>query len=466
MRGGIAHVAHVAALPAAHVPLAIKNTPSSPEPSKRSKKHRKHRHAPDSPVSDDHDIQEDALVSTTSNAVAVQPQQAAHSHGPCEDVLVRGDMAMAVASASAATQALGPAILNDPTVMAVQALLTRVQSIIDEIQCWAVGLSTLITELQKTPETFAAVGLSLAEIAQLVTHITPAAAIILKSGFPTIFALISSPHFTFVVGVGAAATVVVLGGYKIVRSIIGGAEENLRLAESDADHLLAYGDLPDEDILEETTLGGQILGEVMEDRLLEAAPRMRDPLDGDYVAKPSAPKHERKMSTASADTAMVKLERKESRWGKKEKEKPLKDERKHDSKDREEHRERKKEKEGRSRRKEERPGKPERRRTLPRQSSNSSGTSTSGDDDRSRKSPRIGSSSSGSSSPKSTGSRSPKVGSSKSPKIGSDGKERKSPKIGSEKEKRKEKEKAAVEDKKKKRNFIKSLFSVEGGRSA
>jgi hypothetical protein len=159
---------------------------------------------------------------------------------------------------------LAPALFSDPSVVAIQTLLARVQSFIDEIQCLSAGLTTLITELQKTPETFAAVGLSLAEIAQMLTHIAPAATIVLKSTFPTIFALISSPHFAVVAGVAGAATVVVLGGYKIVKNIMAGADDNLRLA---------YGELPDEDLLEEANLGGEVLGEVVEDqaRMLEQA---------------------------------------------------------------------------------------------------------------------------------------------------------------------------------------------------
>jgi hypothetical protein len=226
---------------------AISDKPESEDRHKKSK-HRKHskdtRSIADSTFSD---ITEDALVPSAGNALARRDSTMDHPRRS-EDNAVYARGAAGELATAGQTMDMAPALFNDPTVVAVQALLVRVQSIIDEIQCLAFGLSTLITELQKTPETFAAVGLSLAEIAQMLTHIAPGVMIFLKTAYPTIFALISSPHFAIVAGVGTAATVVVLGGYKIVKSIMAGADDNLKMA---------YGEVPDEAIL-----GGEILGEV------------------------------------------------------------------------------------------------------------------------------------------------------------------------------------------------------------
>ncbi|CCX07150.1 Similar to hypothetical protein [Tuber melanosporum Mel28]; acc. no. XP_002837198 [Pyronema omphalodes CBS 100304] len=226
---------------------AISDKPESEDRHKKSK-HRKHskdtRSIADSTFSD---VTEDALVPSTGNALARRDSTIDHSR-QSEDNAVYARGAAGELATAGQTMDMAPALFNDPTVVAVQALLARVQSIIDEIQCLAFGLSTLITELQKTPETFAAVGLSLAEIAQMLTHIAPGVMIFLKTAYPTIFALISSPHFAIVAGVGTAATVVVLGGYRIVKSIMAGADDNLKMA---------YGEVPDEAIL-----GGEILGEV------------------------------------------------------------------------------------------------------------------------------------------------------------------------------------------------------------
>lgn len=236
------------------------------------KRHRKHKTSAGSDTGSDTStggsgremVAEDALVRQGS---AEQQHQA-------DDGTVYAPSRAHQLAASQAALDMAPALFNDPSVVAVQALLARVQSIIDELQCWAAGLSTMIAELQKTPETFAAVGLSLAEISQMLTHIAPGAMIVLKAAFPTVFALISSPHFAIIAGVGTAATVVILGGYKIVRSIMAGADDNLRLA---------YGDEPDEAIL-----GGGILGEIVEDPpLVVAAARRPEPVEEVVVAVPN-----------------------------------------------------------------------------------------------------------------------------------------------------------------------------------
>ncbi|KAI5849857.1 hypothetical protein BZA05DRAFT_474859 [Tricharina praecox] len=290
---------------------------------------------------------------------------------------------------------MAPALFNDPSVVAVQTLLARVQSIIDEINCITIGLTTLLTELQKTPETFAAVGLSLAEIANMLTHIAPGAMVVLKAGFPTVFALLSSPHFAVIAGVAGAATVIVLGGYKIVKSIMAGADVNMAMA---------YGELPDEAILEEAVLGGEILGEVVDDdRRIEAAPARvyyERVEELPPVAVPRSPeqeqKQEQKQIMPAEDPVTANL-KEESRWLKRsnstfkkseEKKERVKVERRHTSavtsssskKEKEEKKEKEKDKrhnkdekeERRSKDKERERGKLERRATSTRQSSSSS----------------------------------------------------------------------------------------------
>jgi hypothetical protein len=308
--------------------------------------------------------------------------------------------AQQITAANHAALDMAPALFSDPSVVAIQTLLARVQSIIDEIQCLSAGLTTLITELQKTPETFAAVGLSLAEIAQMVTHIAPAATIVLKSTFPTIFALISSPHFAIVAGVAGAATVVVLGGYKIVKNIMAGADDNLRMA---------YGELPDEDLLEETDLGGEVLGEVVEDqrRMLEQAKAAEEKVEElppvGLPARSSPSKREKKALMSSEDPVErqfkpesrlfgIRGKEKEEKKEKVLKEKVLKEENKvlkaekeekktkHEKKSEKEKEERRKEKERRDKTEEklqeERRKEKERRKSSKQNSSTSSGVSS------------------------------------------------------------------------------------------
>lgn len=278
------------------------------------------------------------------------------------------------------TMDMAPALFNDPSVVAVQSLLARVQSIIDEINCLTLGLTTLLTELQKTPETFAAVGLSLAEIANMVTHITPTALVFLKTAFPTVFALLSSPHFAVIAGVAGAATVIVLGGCRIVRSIMAGADVNMALA---------YGDLPDEAILEETALGGEILGEVIEDRRIDAAPSRShyEPVEElPPVAVPKSPEREKKQLMPAEDPITTSL-KEEPRWLKRsnnsfqkaeDKKERAKVERRHTSVVASSSK--KEDRRGKDQDRDSRERKPERRATSARQGSSSSGVSSSRSD--------------------------------------------------------------------------------------
>ncbi|KAL7276398.1 hypothetical protein RUND412_000602 [Rhizina undulata] len=146
-------------------------------------------------------------------------------------------------------------LVDDHVTETLQCLLLQLQATIDELCCLTFGITTLITELQKCPDTLAVVGLTLAEISALVTKVAPGFVLTLKTAFPVIFGLLSSPQFAVVASVGMAATVVLLGGYKIIRNVItgpGGEEQNTQI--------------------QEVELGGIVEGEVMETNLIEAAP--------------------------------------------------------------------------------------------------------------------------------------------------------------------------------------------------
>jgi hypothetical protein len=304
-----------------------------------------------------------------------------------EDALVREDALARRGSGdntlytSAAPEVLGmaPALFHDPAVLAVQEMLARVQSLIDEISCWTAGISTLISELQKTPEILAQVGLSLAEISQTITHIAPGAAIFLKSAFPTVFALLGSPQFAVVAGVAGAATVVILGGYRIVKKFIAGADENLKLANEDAS---------------EEHLGGAILGEVIEDRLLENSKTRREEV---VELRPIGRRENSRKAIMPADDTELREERKvvrrrEEKEKEKEKEKedkwkiakvnkadrkPTLKERELEERDRKKDKgERRREKEDKEERRREKEARRERREKRRGSSSNSSGVSS------------------------------------------------------------------------------------------
>lgn len=161
--------------------------------------------------------------------------------------------ALAMMQNNASLLSLAPAALlagGDPLAETLQLLLSQLQNTIDEMSCITAGIGALISELQKVPDTLAVVGLTLAEISAIIAKISPVAIMGMKSAFPVIFGLLGSPQFAIIAGVGMAATVVVLGGYKIIKNVVGagpvkGAEEE----ERDLD--LEFGvttvpELPDE----------------------------------------------------------------------------------------------------------------------------------------------------------------------------------------------------------------------------
>ncbi|KAF2098218.1 hypothetical protein NA57DRAFT_57382 [Rhizodiscina lignyota] len=97
--------------------------------------------------------------------------------------------------------------------------VTRLQQILDEANCLQHSVTSTIENLQKNPEALAAVGLALAEVSNLVTKMAPGALTVLKGSFPAVFALLASPQFLIAAGVGVGVTVVMLGGYKIIKRI-------------------------------------------------------------------------------------------------------------------------------------------------------------------------------------------------------------------------------------------------------
>ena len=77
----------------------------------------------------------------------------------------------------------------------------------------------MIEHLQKNPDAMAAVALTLAEISNIASKMAPGALTALKGSAPAVFALLASPQFLIAAGVGIGVTVVMFGGYKIIKKI-------------------------------------------------------------------------------------------------------------------------------------------------------------------------------------------------------------------------------------------------------
>ncbi|KAJ5902636.1 hypothetical protein N7495_003164 [Penicillium taxi] len=103
----------------------------------------------------------------------------------------------------------------------LDGLVGRAQWLLQEAKCVQHGATATIAHLQKNPEAMAAVALTLAEISKIASKMAPSALMSFKTAAPAIFALLSSPQFLIAAGVGIGATVVMFGGYKIIKKIKG-----------------------------------------------------------------------------------------------------------------------------------------------------------------------------------------------------------------------------------------------------
>ncbi|EKD16700.1 uncharacterized protein L3040_001441 [Drepanopeziza brunnea f. sp. 'multigermtubi'] len=101
----------------------------------------------------------------------------------------------------------------------LKATMTKLDGMLMEAHCVQHSATAIITNLQANPEAMAAVALTLAELSSLLKTVSPGIITALRSSSPAVFALLSSPQFLIATGVALGVTVVMLGGYKIVKQI-------------------------------------------------------------------------------------------------------------------------------------------------------------------------------------------------------------------------------------------------------
>lgn len=97
--------------------------------------------------------------------------------------------------------------------------MSRLDSLLLEAQCIGHSATTIIQSLQKNPEAMAAVALTLAEISNLVKIMSPGILSAIKGSSPAIFALLICPEFLIGTGLAVGVTIVMFGGYKIIKKI-------------------------------------------------------------------------------------------------------------------------------------------------------------------------------------------------------------------------------------------------------
>ncbi|KAF3152601.1 hypothetical protein TWF569_002908 [Orbilia oligospora] len=102
------------------------------------------------------------------------------------------------------------------------ALFTQVQDIIDHAAAAQSSVVTLVDALRREPETLAMVGLTLAEISTIIAKLSPAALAGAQLSWPVVFSFLASPQFAIVAGGVIGTTVILLGGYKIIKKMIYG----------------------------------------------------------------------------------------------------------------------------------------------------------------------------------------------------------------------------------------------------
>lgn len=107
--------------------------------------------------------------------------------------------------------------------------MSKVNQLLNEAHCLQYSATAVIEHLQKNPDALAAVGLALGEVATLVKTLGPGALASMKVAFPAVVALLASPQFLIAGGLAVGVTVIMLGGYKIVKKI----RENQSAQEDD-----------------------------------------------------------------------------------------------------------------------------------------------------------------------------------------------------------------------------------------
>ncbi|KAI8964459.1 hypothetical protein F5Y11DRAFT_315738 [Daldinia sp. FL1419] len=101
------------------------------------------------------------------------------------------------------------------------SIIEKIENLLAEAQCLHHTATHIIQHLQENPDAAAAVALTLAELSALLGKMSPSFLAVLKGGSPAIFALLASPQFLIAAGVTVGVTVVMFGGWKIVKRIQG-----------------------------------------------------------------------------------------------------------------------------------------------------------------------------------------------------------------------------------------------------
>ncbi|RMZ87837.1 hypothetical protein DV736_g4934, partial [Chaetothyriales sp. CBS 134916] len=135
------------------------------------------------------------------------------------------DMDLAYGDFHPASLALDPGTGEKMKKQELSSLVTKCKMLLDEANCAQYSVKATIAHLQKNPDAMAAVALTLAEISNIASQMAPGALAMIKGSAPSVFAMLAAPEFLIAVGVGVGLTVVMFGGYKIIKKIQAKAKE-------------------------------------------------------------------------------------------------------------------------------------------------------------------------------------------------------------------------------------------------
>jgi hypothetical protein len=119
--------------------------------------------------------------------------------------------------------------------------MSRLDSLLLEAQCLQHSATAIISTLQANPEAMAAVALTLAELSNLLNHMSPSILGMLKASSPVIFGLLASPQFLIAGGVALGVTIVMFGGFKIIKRLQ--ADNEVKKETSRMEEALVYDNI-------------------------------------------------------------------------------------------------------------------------------------------------------------------------------------------------------------------------------
>lgn len=127
----------------------------------------------------------------------------------------------------------------------LNSMVSRVEKLLLEAHCLHHSATAIMAGLQENPDAMAAVALTLAELSNLLAKVSPGLIGLLKSSSPAIFALLASPQFLIGTGVALGVTVIMFGGFKIIKKIQGNAAQKQAIKmEADSRIQLPMGQNP------------------------------------------------------------------------------------------------------------------------------------------------------------------------------------------------------------------------------